>query len=341
MKKFLGLATILGLGLVINGSKVKADEEYVTIADKNYSISVEATKSAGAGLYMKLGGTDYVNDEKTNYYVYFSNDANVVPTDKVTIEDECAVSTNPATFPSFKSVFNEGEISISNDWYMLNGFNYAYVVKQTEVEGSEGTYYHCEFSSKAIEVKKPELEPIGQRYQYFVFSKDKKISVFPYFPHFGEMGSHKIITKIGLINDKDLLKKLSKSESGSMEELLAYAKTTEGKTYTYLDSDSFEMDLQDFTVTNGAYYYIYSTYENSDGVYRDLSDVTIVMGYSDMLVNEVKWDNSNNSVTPTKKEEIVNPKTGIEKPYILVATAFILLATGCLICLKKIKFFSK
>lgn len=31
------------------------------------------------------------------------------------------------------------------------------------------------------------------------------------------------------------------------------------------------------TIKNGTYYYVYTTYENSDGMFIDLSDITIAM----------------------------------------------------------------
>lgn len=337
-KKFLGLATVLGLGLVINSSEVKAAEGDITTADKNYSISVQADHSAGAQLIMTLGGSDYVKSDDVTYYVYLSNDANAVPTDKVTVDTlGCNVTTNYETLPNFKLVTNSGQLAMGYDWYMLNGYNYAYVVKETKVVSTEqGVHKYCEFSNKAIEVKQPELEAIGSRYQYYVFSQQKELNVFPFFPHLGSIGSHTINTKIGLISDKDLLNKLAKKQSGSMNELLEYAKTAEGKTYSYSDSQSFNMDLNDFAVTNGAYYFIYSTYENNDGLYRDLSDVTIVMGKSGMLVNEVTWD-----INPDDSNGgIVNPKTGIQKPY-LCAIVVALLAGACFICIRRIKIFSK
>ena len=37
-----------------------------------------------------------------------------------------------------------------------------------------------------------------------LFDKEKRLSVYPYFPYDGNRGSHKITTKIGLINYNDL-----------------------------------------------------------------------------------------------------------------------------------------
>ena len=64
--------------------------------------------------------------------------------------------------------------------------------------------------------------------------------------------------KIGLINDNQLLKRISKNEAGSYESLITYAKTNDGQIYTFHDRDSYKMDTSGFEVVNGSYYYIYA-----------------------------------------------------------------------------------
>lgn len=49
----------------------------------------------------------------------------------------------------------------------------------------------------------------------------------------------------------------------------------EGTIYKYLD-DVHDTDIGSFKVTNGAYYFVYTSYENTDGLYRDLDDVTVL-----------------------------------------------------------------
>ena len=357
MKKVLSFIAIFTFSLSIN-SNVKAEEsEYVTEVD-NTNYSIESTVEDTLSLKMNLKGID----ETTNvhYYVYFSNST----TEKPTISEGssgCDIPTDNSDLTKFKDVFSDGKIYIRDDYYLLKGYQYAYVVKSTYQDDYK---YHCEITKTPINVEKANLPELSKRYRYFNATDNKKkydtVYKFPHDPGLVEMGNHKVITKIGLINDNDLLRKLSKSENGSLEELLSYAKTNDGTFYNYVDEDFYPIDISNINLVNGGYYYIYTNYD--DELYRDLSDVVVYMAKDGELTDEFEWNipeepkttvQENESKTeekPTeikaetkheeKKEEVKNPKTGIEKPYV-VAIAFVLVASLVLIILKNKKIFSK
>lgn len=93
----------------------------------------------------------------------------------------------------------------------------------------------------------------------------------------GETGSHELNVKIGLIKDNNLLKILFKSEAGSLGKLLEYAKTNDGKIIKNKDIEFNYINIGNFDVMDGAYYYMYTYYTNEDGLYRNLDDIKIIV----------------------------------------------------------------
>ena len=349
MKKVLSFIAVVTLSfLFINNVKAE-NSEYVTEVDNtNYSIETEVENMI---LKMYLRGTEA--GDYTTYYVYFSNNNNEVPE----IPDGpsgCGISLveDRSDLSKFKLVPGaDGKISISHDYYLLKGYQYAYVVKTTYQADEK---WHCEITSTPITVEKASLPKLGERYSYFNSTNNKKkydvSKKFPYDSGSFPIGDHKLTTKIGVINDISLLRKLSKSESGSLEELLNYAKNNEGTSYTYQDDEYYPIDISNINLVEGSYYYVYTTY--TDELYRDISDVDLVMVKNGQLDDDITWNlpdekNETPKQEETKKEsktetkeEIKNPKTGIQKPYIVLI--IILAISGISYgILKRKKLFSK
>lgn len=274
------------------------------VCAENYSISVDAeTGNAGSNLTMRLNG---ITDTSSDYFVLFVNKGTQKP-DVSVYPTESTIGVDNKKINSFKSVSTSegvlGNISIKDDWYMLNGYDYAYIVKCS----SPTT---CEVTNNHIKVDRPELQALGTRYQMFLFEKEKYLSVFPYFPHLGENGNHQIEVKIGLISDNSILSKLRNNTSDALSSLLTYAKNDSNGTKFKADDESLTsgngININSFKVNNGSYYYIYTNY--TDEMYRDLSDISIAMGEANNLVNDIEWDVDNNVKVSTT---VKNPKTGI------------------------------
>lgn len=313
-------------------------DDYIdyNVDNSGVSITATATFEVGASLELKLNGIE--KEDNTDVYVYLS-DGEEPPVTQT--KDGCEVTISSSDYTKFKSVLNDkvnkNRINVEYDWYLLKGYTKAYVVKKSYDEVNYG--YYCEVLNP-VTVDKPALPALGNRYQFYLFSRgdggflDQTLSTFPLFPYYGEKGSHQLVTKIGIINDKNLLKKLSKGESDTLQTLLDYAKNNEGTTFKYADEHYNDNDIGTFQVQNGAYYYVYTSYDNTDGLYRDFDDVTVVMGENGMLVNDVKWeasdyDNSNNNEyvdTPTE-----NPKTGL---YYSLGILSIILVVGSIIVIR-------
>ena len=290
-------------------------DNYIDYVDNSsYFINASATFEVGASLTLTLDG--YTEKENESVFVYLTNDESVPLTET---ESGCTYpEISSEDYTKFKSVYNN-KITVSADWFLLKGYTKAYVVKYINDKDNGGFY--CEVNKDAINITKPSIPTLGSRYQFYLFTNDnsdKSLSTFPLFPYDGITGSHKLITKIGIINDNSLLKKLSKNTKGSLEELLTYAKSNNGTTFKYSDEHYYDNDIGSFSVTDGAYYYVYTTYENSDGLYRDFDDVTVVMGVNGMLSNDVKWTSSNTStiwedfVSNVKNNELLKDNEDIK-----------------------------
>ncbi len=248
------------------------------------------------------------NDENASYYLKFLNEGDPKPTD-IPNSLLSGVETSKEDISKWKQITGSGTVAIANDWYILKGYDYVYMLKCDTKS--------CVMSDTPVKLEKPALPAIGQRYKIYFFNKEKELSVFPTFPTSGITGTHKITTKIGKITDNDLLYKVYKKESDAMEKLIKYAINNNGISTTFSDADSYRMSLNGLSVSNGSYYYIYTTYENDNNLYRNLDDITVVMGEYNFLSNDLKWyfsDEDGAIADPDKdgstvEENVENPST--------------------------------
>lgn len=271
----------------------------VKAADSDsYSIDVEVSYGDSVSLTLTLNGE---LDENSGYFVKFVNEDDKKPE---IWSDHNAVCTDD--IDCWKAVDDDSVILINDDWYMLDGYDYAYIMISTD--GSSTVL------DTPIRVERPQLPDLGKRYK-IIFQAKKSFLIKPRFPYGGQFsinGSHKRSVKIGVINDEKILYSIYKEEKGSLEKLMNYAKNDTGvATSQFLDSDisvPFDKELKD-----GAYYYLYTTYENSDGMYRDLSDINIFMCKNGILSNDVEWnfneDKTESSTATTTQKQETNPKT--------------------------------
>ena len=345
---------LLCFSFAVGVNFVSADSEYVTYTSSdNYQIDIEEDiGNAGSSVYVYLNGSNGKIELEDNieYYAYFVNSENEKLPNMIGDRGDCNIESS-RQLNNFNSVLalkdneNDAQILVTEDWYLAAGYDYIYIIKQT-YNRSDYKYY-CEATEEPIQVGKPSLPTIENRYHVFVFGdEDQTLSVFPYFPYDGSetnrYGEAKMITKIGMINDDNVLNKFRTGASDSYSSLLEYAKNADGKTWTYYDYDKYNMSLDGFDVINGAYYYIYTTYTDSDGLYRNLDGVSLVMGEHDMLVNDIVWDSNYEDISYESldgfgmaSENITNPKTGIISIY-LASAAMIISLISLLIYKRKV-----
>ena len=289
-KMFLGFTLFfvctLGFSFNVLAEETNNEEYYIEVTTKMGSVA--------STLDMSLEGFD---KEKavTNKYDYFvkfvkENDGKPVLSGNPQDSDEGVdytvdsynvvnVGLNPQT-NEYYSIIN-----MYDDWYILDGYTKAYIIKCI-------AYDECEVLEEPVTVERPALPSLSQRYENFLFTKDEQnsLSVFQYFPSIGKHGDHEVNVKIGLINDNELLTKIANNHSGAYEELMKYAKTNNGTIFTAKEDDFINgVDIGDFEVINGSYYYMYTYYTNTNGLYRNLDDIAVAMAKNDYLVNDVDW----------------------------------------------------
>jgi len=301
---------------------IKPDPETDSLVDL-LKIDVKAdTGNAGASLYMNAVLPEgFELSSNSSYYVKFVNQGDPKPTD-IPNNWSDNVDYDSDDISKWKTISTQDKyIYIADDWYLLNGYDYAYFLSCDSQS--------CQVSKEPVKVNRPELPKLSQRYHVYAFVEDEHdLTVFPYFPYSsGINGSHKLIVKIGVINDEELLYSIYKNEEGALLNLMKYAQESEGKTYSAIDNSFRSLPLEGLEVQNGAYYYIYTTYENTDGMYRDLSDISIAMGEAGMIVNDIEWNFS---------DDIDNASTGDINVIAFVAGA-ILLAGISVVAYKKQK----
>ena len=333
MKKKKILSILLCCFCIFGFSKVSASTD---INNLTFNITATGLGTAGSTLEFKVNGDlDYNNYD---YAIYLTSDKDSKPTLPSSRAKLTTNIVNPGEswVSAYRSISSDGKVHVSDEWYMLEGYNYAYVVQCDDSS--------CIMSSNAYELTKPELPKLTGRYSFAYYESDQSMGSITYFPSLyldNSVGDYKRTVKIGLIEDSDLLKSLSKGESGSLNNLLSYAKSQKGKEYDFVDE--IKKNVTDLDLIDGRYYFVYTTYK--DSVYRNLEDVTVVyvepsefgqfvlsLGSDDFI-----WDlpdDVNTNTNNTVEEVVENPKTGA----VIGISIFGVIVIALLVFKKKNKF---
>lgn len=302
MKKKL-LSLLFTSLLFVGVSTVKASTDI-----NDWTVTVEAeTGNAGAGLKMTVDGE---GEKGNNYYVVFVNEGDEKPVFN-SWKDVPKYEYDSEEFKQYVPIYfgdanQDKEFYTDREWYLLKGYDYLYFLKCDYV-GDKG----CETSENPIKLVKPELPELDQRYHFFYFEDGNRFDVFPYYPY-PKKEKLKYQFKFGLVNNKELLYSLYKEESGALKKLLEYAKEADDKVYEFSSNGLFDDNVIDkFDIVDGGYYYMYATLKDENGIYRDVSGITLAMGSQTHLVNDIEWsygdENSNATVEEEKVEK--NPST--------------------------------
>lgn len=241
-------------------------KEYVTWVE-NTKYSIEYTNTYG----FKLNGIG--DDERLYLTVTNGEKPDVSEGDNGCDFGYDATIDDSNMYNSFIYFGTRDYVPTTSDWEMREGYNTIWILNE---EKDKGITY-CEVIGP-ITVEKPSLPSLGSRYSIYIGLENNKIDFFPQYRHKYDDTDLAFTLKIGIINDNDLLKKLAKNTSLSLESLLEYAEKNEG---TFIDvtkgtSSSFGA-YYNGSITPGAYYYLYITLKNSDG-YRNVSDVYVAQG---------------------------------------------------------------
>lgn len=295
----------------------------VQIVDNNpYSIKVEPTQNWN-NFKITLENATYDTELDTKYFVVFTKD-NTIPTINEVENVGCDI---PINIDDFKQAWvlnkdNVTEIDVGKEWYMSTYMN-AFVIKRElkRYKQTMGSYTYtttskrvCEIISKPIKIEAP-LPKINERYSTVFHPKSNNFSTSVKFPYsVGNLGTHTIVTKIGLIEDESILKDLAKNTSDCYDKLLQYAKSdNKGNIYKYKDRtnpDSYP-DISSYVVEESKFYYVYNTYENNDGAYRNLDGINVFQGIDNCLATVNDWGSYANKTDNSNTNNNTNNQTTI------------------------------
>lgn len=337
MKKKISKLLFVFLCCFICNSYVYAEsaEDYIdyNLNASDYSITVNAeTGDAGSELDLTLNFSE--TDAYSHYVIFVKDKSSPRPNLSTYIKGPDYKSKPGADFTvgGLNQVDIKNEIEIINEWYLLQGYEYAYIIKTTKKDNYN---YNYSMTSEPIHVKKPELPSLTERYKIFVFDTsnvdiERSVSVFPYYPCVNtfssfstQLGSSKAKLKVGVVNDQTVLNKIRTGASDGYASLVNYAKGAQGEEYDLdLSSSNSKFDLKNLKVINGSYYYLYVSVE--EPLYRNLDGISLKMGKNNMIVNDLEW--SDTADVDTKKP-VSNPKTG---GMALGLIFFVIVLAGCI-----------
>ena len=291
----------------------------------------EGTVSSSVVMKAYKNGENLKSTDNIQYFLDIITDEEVKETEEWLIEEGKTLSdifneTFPIEQLDDSLIANEdGNFFVSKDWYLSKDYNMAAL-------GS------CNLSTKICQylayekVVKPELPALGKRYQIYLFGanehdKINELTPFALYPVNSEAGNNMLKIKVGIIKNNDIIQKFSNNDPDALNGLLTYAKNdSDGQSWEIEESKSLQ--LNDFKVSNGSYYYIYTEPTRDSSTYRNLEDVTIVMAKDDMLVSNVEFKKM-------EEKNPENPKTGLNN-YDLIG-GFVLITSGIIYILVRNK----
>lgn len=293
--KSLMLAAVVS---TVGIGSVYAEDTAYEVQSKNvtdYKLELRSNSESDVGNSSALYVSGIKTSKINSYYIKYVNKDTAKPAE-ISKNDLNKNSGNKYENYQQLSETKEGKYVITNQdqAYIYGQDQYAYIYNCTKT--TDYTIYCSVTTDTPIKVERESMLGLSKRYKYFFFdaslNTEPHISVFPLFPvPSAKEEDIKLNTKVGLIEDSSVIKAMAKNEAGAQEKLYNYAKNaTNGKTYSGKLSEFYDVPFTDFMVQENKYYYIFSDIEDPENKYRDVSDVSIVMGTDyGVLTNEVKY----------------------------------------------------
>ena len=243
------------------------------------------------------------------YYMFYSN------SDSENIIDTITSSFDSITKISGEEGFNESGYQVPMDKHELSDNLYLYIIEFQEPISID-TLLSSPYKKNTIKLAKFPLNPLGERIYGHFNADSTNIELNEYIS-----AGRKVNIKVGTINDVNILKSIKNGESDSLSKLLTYAKSDNGiitKSYT---KDTGTSAITDNTSirslynnwTSGGYYYVYMEYDDEDGKYRIVEDVSLYQclfdnsngtwGLYDYLSKDFKWNINDDGKTPTAPDK--------------------------------------
>ena len=212
--------------------------------------------------------------------------------------------------------------------------------------------------TESIEINRPADLALGKRIYASITASNSSFYVANLGTSHGSsviLGPHmrKLNYKIGIVDNKEILKNIRDNKSGAYEDLLTYAKEAEsyisdGQVEIYPTKQDYEDDILNVKLLDpiysqseveaNKYYFLYLQMDTEEGKYYDLEDI-YVLGATEAsngkieLVgkDEIEWVGLEDQPKKTKK----SPKTGVAS-YTTVALGISIIAILIYFKMKKV-----
>lgn len=188
------------------------------------------------------------------------------------------------------SVNGNGVINLDKDFFLVDGYEYAYVVCMRRYSNNS---YKVTTTDSPLSMKKPNMPET----KFSINAGTNSITVIATIPHdylkgSNGTGNHTIVTKLGKVTDDTLISKLKKEGSKNpYSTLIDYVKKDEnGKEWNQVDTDTSYLSYGEYEIDNGSLYYIYSYYSDSGSVYRNTEQMVLAVGKDGTLALDFDWD---------------------------------------------------
>ena len=253
--------------------------------------SIEATSDSTADNKFKLNLRFSGAESNYKYYVLFVKANNSKVDFNKYVDKNTGAIKYSTEIGEMNIVSNSGLVLIDNAWFIADGYEYAYIIRN---RANSTTY---EYTKGCIAVPKPALSSLlNERYTIELFPEFNKIRISPAFPYTGELGSsnygkHTVAVKIALITDKNIISKFQNDATDKYETLLNYAKSSNVKVYNLTDSGA-EINAADIDIVENGVYFIYTTYNDPDHYYRVIDGINVIMGTEEFFTLSVDWENA-------------------------------------------------
>ncbi len=307
MKKFLSFLLVVVVTFI----------GVITVKVEDYKIDVKVQNLGDVEASMTMYVSGPFDFNNYSYSVWFANENDQAPT-----PGRPSDSNNRSIVGNWFNVSEDGSgrILMHSDWYMLEGYDYAYIQKY-----EKATNQYSLASSK-IKVEKPALPANKAKYGFSSILKGN-LSVFIYYPHSGYTGNHKLYVKTGKITNTSLIKEYNNNK---FDNLFTYVKndSSDKSTLCTLQTDTgstndYECELSNIEI--GSYYYVY--FYTDDPLYRNLDSVVVAVGKDGLgeanylhYLETVDIGSDNEVFTG---DVVANPKTADFKLIVIVSLVVI------------------
>ena len=288
-----------------------------------------------------LGVANVNIENPDNYVAVLTKDPDnlaPVPAAGLAIDELCGEL--PAKKCVVDNLYYVEENGSVKNWFRIGGKGSSYVKLEEQVGptyivfynrlGSTSKFYQA---TETIDVSySGENVLLGNRVHLFAFADHT--SVFLYTIHHSS-ASRTLQYKIGVVDDKTIIKNIVDNKSGAHEALLTYAKKAKTIKTGTVEGDSRQDPIYgQKDIVKDKYYFIYVVSNDTD-TYKEIEDVSLYKAYKTsaglelLREGEFEYDTSSESTAAQKKKK--NPKTGIINYSIIAA---VVAAAGIIIYVK-------